>query len=124
MYVVPDRFTGWVTVYYKQKGAPELSESDIHYIVRIDTAATVRTSADLRQDDRGARFVSTNGKPIPREGIARRIWGWTVGDANSCSPFQSFFVGTSEQYKKVPQNPVLENIVLDCSKLTAPAAVN
>jgi hypothetical protein len=116
-YVIADGFTGWVTVYYRQKGQPELPRRSDRYLVEIGKLAAVYTSSDLREDSRGAKYASKDGKGYATHGHDQMIWGWEVGDAESCSPYQSFFVGTGEQYRKSGPNPVLENPEWDCSKV-------
>jgi hypothetical protein len=116
-YVVPDGFTGWVTVYYRQKGRSELPRGNDEYLVEIGKSPAVYTSSDLRQDSRGAKYASQDGKAYATNGRDRMIWGWQAGDASLCSPFQSFFVGTREQYRKSGPNPALKNSTWDCSKV-------
>ena len=116
-YVVPDEFTGWVTVYYRQKGQPGLPRRGNEYLVEIGKPPAVYTSSDLRQDSRAARYASKSGKIYAANGPNRMIWGWQVGDADFCSPYQSFFVGTGEQYRKSNTNPALRNQSWDCAKV-------
>lgn len=116
-YVLPDEFSGWVTVYYRQKGRPELPRRRAEYLVEIGEPPAVYTSSDLRQDSRGAKYGSKSGKAYATNGPDRMIWGWQAGDASLCSPFQSFFVGTREQYRKSGPNPALKNSTWDCSKV-------
>jgi hypothetical protein len=116
-YVIPDDFSGWVMMRYRQKGKPELPRKGDRYVVGFDKSATVRTSSDLRQDSRSAEFVWKNGRAAATKGPHQTIWGWVVGDADMCSPFQSFFVGTGEQYRKNPENPALKNPYWDCSQV-------
>jgi hypothetical protein len=116
-YVIPDSFTGWVTIYYRQKGQPDLPRKDGRYALTIPATGTVRTSSDLRQDLRSALFSTALGKPLPLNGVARSIQGWQVGDADSCSAYQTFFVGTRAEFGKLPQNPALKNPRWDCSAL-------
>ncbi len=107
VYVIPDGFTGWVTVLYRLKGEPKLPRKGDAYVVDFTKSSTVRTSSDLRQDQRAAEFVLSPG---------RKIWGWAVGDADLCSPYQTFFVGTEAQFHAQPDNPALKSIRWDCSK--------
>jgi hypothetical protein len=116
-YVIDDGFTGWVTVYYREKGKAELSRSGDRYVLPVAGSTNVHTSSDLRQDSRGAKFVWTDGRSISAAGVDRMIWGWQVGDADMCSPFQSFFVGTSDQYRKAGKNPALKSPVWDCDNV-------
>jgi hypothetical protein len=116
-YVIPDGFTGWVTAYYRQKGKPKLPREENRYLLRVGELAAVYTSSDLREDDRGAKFVRADGRAISTEGPARMIWDWQAGDANACAPFQSFFVGTADRHISAGRNPALENPAWDCAKL-------
>jgi hypothetical protein len=116
-YVIPPSFTGWVTVYYRQKDKSALPREDNRYVLRVAESAGVYTSSDLRQDDREARFVRPGGQAISTEGDTKMIWDWQTGDTRACAPFQSFFVGTGEQYRKVGQNPALRNPAWDCSRV-------
>jgi hypothetical protein len=114
-YVIGDGFTGWVTVYYREKGKTALTRSGDRYVLPVSDSPTVHTSSDLRQDFRGARFTWTDGRPVSAEGGNRMIWGWQTGDAEMCSPYQSFFVGTSDQYAKAGASPAF-NRTWNCSK--------
>jgi hypothetical protein len=114
-YVVPDGFTGWVMVLYRQKAKPELHRTGDRYVVPVGSE-TIRTSSDLRQDRRGAAFANPGGQTIP----ATRIWGWEAGDADSCSPYQTFFVGSRAEFQRSPQNPALKNPAWDCSAVLRP----
>jgi len=114
-YVIGDAFTGWVMVYYREKGKPELTRSGDRYVLPVAGSATVHTSSDLRQESRGAKFAWTDGRPVSAEGRNRMIWGWQAGDADMCLPYQSFFVGTSDQYAKAGENPALKG-AWDCTK--------
>jgi hypothetical protein len=116
-YVIDDGFAGWVTVYYREKDQAGLSRSGERYLLRATKSTAVHTSSDLRQDSRGAKFTLPNGHPVPTQGRNRMIWGWQTGDADMCSPYQSFFVGTRDQYAKADKNPLLQNPVWDCSKI-------
>jgi hypothetical protein len=108
-YVIPEDFSGWVTVNYKQKTAPKLPLANSLYTMRIDKSGTVRTSSYLRGDSRGAQFISTNGKPLPIEGNGRSIRCWLSINES----IQSFYVGTANELKRSP-NPVLHGQG-DCS---------
>jgi hypothetical protein len=116
-YVIADGFKGWVTVYYRNKGKPELLHDDNQYILHVTEPAMIYTSSDLRQDRRGSRFVWSDARTIPTEGRTRMIWDWQAGDADACAPFQSFFVGTADQHRSAGQNPALKNPAWDCSKV-------
>jgi hypothetical protein len=116
-YLIPDGFTGWVTVYYRQRDKPGLLRDENRYVLSVAESATVYTSSDLRQDYRGSKFVWYDGRPVSAEGRTRMIWDWQAGDADMCAPFQSFFVGTADQHISAGQNPALKNPVSDCAKV-------
>jgi hypothetical protein len=109
LYVIPGDFTGWVMVHYRQKDAPELPLAEGHYTIRINKSAVVRTSSNLRRDRMGAQFVSMDGKPLRIEGSGRSIRCWIAGNntGDVQSAFQSFFVGTPDDFKQSPHNPIL-----------------
>jgi hypothetical protein len=115
-YVIPDDFSGWVSIYARQAGQPASPQSRDRYVFRVSGDGVVRTSSELRIDRRGARFVSPDGKAIATQGAGRKIWGWQV-DGN-CSPYQTFFVGTRDQFRKSPRSPVQATLtVRDCSRI-------
>jgi hypothetical protein len=115
-YVVPEGFTGWVTVYHRQKGAAALTQSGDHYILRLDRSGVVRTSSELRSDRHGARFVSTNGRSISTQAASSRIRGWEAG-VRDCAPYQGFFIGTREQFERSSEKPGWNIPMGDCSKI-------
>ncbi len=108
---------GWVTIFYSQGSEPELARVADRYKLAVYGNAPVRTSSFLRQDMRGAAFIYPSRPPVATQGVNQMIWGWSAGDAKLCTPFQSFFVGTREQYRHRPPNPSLKNLNFDCSKL-------
>jgi hypothetical protein len=114
-YVIPDGFTGWVTVHYGRTGKPELPRDGNRYVLRIGEPGTVDTSSGLREDNRGAQFVRSDGSAISTEGPRRMIWDWRAGDGATCAPFQSFFVGSTVQHGGAGRNPALQNSPPDCS---------
>jgi len=114
-YVIPDGFTGWVTVHYRRKGKPELPRDGNRYVLRIGGPAAIDTSSNLREDDRGAQFIRSDGRFIPTEGPGQMIWDWRAGDAGGCAPFQSFFIGTADRHRGLVRKPVWENPSPDCS---------
>jgi hypothetical protein len=123
-YVVPEGFSGWVTVYYMEIEQPEIPKKGDRYLVTLTRSGTVHTSSlDLRADLRGALFVTKNGTAIAKEGPGQRIWDWQAGDLSQCSPYQSFFVGTAGQYRNKGQNPVLSGHTWDCAKLRRAARI-
>jgi len=106
-YRIADGVTGWVTVCFGSKGQPGLRKDGDRYHLLISKQGTVHTSSILRMDRRGAKFERKNNATIPIDGPQQRIWRWMNGYA-TCGPFQSFFVGTADQYRNHSENPMLK----------------
>jgi hypothetical protein len=106
IYTIPNNFSGWATVCFGAGGMPELPRSGDRYHVLIGRESTIHTSSELRWDSRGAGFISSKGAVIPTDGPQRKIWGWQNG-YSSCGSYQSFFVGTGNQYRSHTVNPML-----------------
>jgi hypothetical protein len=116
-FVIPDDVAGWVAIYGRRPRTPALPRAGDRWVVRITRPGMIETSSEFRTDRRGARFVSTTGKPLLTHGTSRRIWGWD-SFVESCGALQRFFVGTRQQYESVPKNPTRASLVpKDCSAL-------
>jgi hypothetical protein len=109
-YVIPPDFSGWVAICFQGVGQPELKPENNRYLIPV-SGSRIKTSSNLRNDSRGAKFVSPDGSELPAKGKDRTIWGWTI----TGSPAQVFFVGTNEQYVQHRRdNPVLQRQGLSC----------
>jgi hypothetical protein len=117
-YVIPNNFVGWVTIYHSEQGTSRLPLAKNRYTLRVSASGAVHTSTKLRSDLRGAKFVSSNHRVIPLEGPARAIQcfgNWNIGDGNHS--VQSFFVGTSDEFRHLPHNPLLPQNH-DCTEIS------
>jgi len=103
-YVLPEGFSGWVTIYQRMRDRPSLPRARDRYTLRIPRDGLVRTSTELRGDMLGARVISTSGRAIALRGSGRRIWGWGQGQ-NGCAPYHTFFVGTRAKFQRAPESP-------------------
>jgi hypothetical protein len=60
----------------------------------------LRTSTELRADQRDAQYVFSGGARIPSAGPQKRIWGAYRVLEGRCGRYLMFFVGTKQQYQR------------------------
>jgi hypothetical protein len=61
--LIPDGYTGWVRIYYREANSPALHKEDSHYLVTVDGSGSAHTSS-LREPGYGNDeyfYVSTGG---------------------------------------------------------------
>jgi hypothetical protein len=113
-FIISDNVSGWVAIYERRPRAPALAQTGDRYVIRINAPGRFETSSELRDDLRGARFVSTNGTSLPTRGASRMTWAWE-SSVGSCGPYRTFFVGTGEAYRRVPKSPTRASLApKDC----------
>jgi hypothetical protein len=96
-YTVPAGFSGWVCVYFNEKGAPPSPKSGGRFLVDVPASGVLHTSTELRSDPRDAEYFFSNGTPAA-------TWSWMVVNAGGCGTYQTFFVGTKQQFASAPRD--------------------
>lgn len=115
-HLVPDGFTGWVSVAYGIEGAPPLPVEDGHRVFRYDAQGKLETSSEYPEgwgvDD--FFYVAGETRRLLRfrpPGMEGEIWGpytssSTVtrvgGEVSREGVSTGFFVGTEEEWRANP----------------------
>jgi hypothetical protein len=98
-YTVPGGYTGWVRVHFNEKGAPPSPKGGDRLLLTVPASGVLHTSTELRSDSRDAEYFFAGGAPILLSGIHQQIWNWLVVNAGDCGAYQTFFVGTKQQFE-------------------------
>jgi hypothetical protein len=95
-YIIPAGHTGWIGVSGNASSAPPAPVAGGFYQLHIPAAGFLRTSTDLRTDQRDAQYVFSSGARIPSAGPQKKIWGaYRVLEGGS-GGYLMFFVGTAD----------------------------
>jgi len=86
-----------VCVYFNEKGAPPSPKSGGRFPLDVPASGVLHTSTELRSDPRDAEYFFSNGAPAP-------TWSWMVVNAGGCGTYQTFFVGTKQQFASAPRD--------------------
>ena len=98
-YIVPKGYKGWVRLYLHEPGASSLPMRDGFKIVQIPQSGVLHTSSSLRGDNGGSQYFYADGTPM-----GRHIWVPGQGDCQGKSQHWIFFVGTDQEYERMPKN--------------------
>jgi hypothetical protein len=99
-YIIPAGHTGWIGVSADAPSAPPAPLAGGYYQLRIPASGFLRTSTELRADQRDAQYVFSGGGPIPSAGPQKKIWGAYRVLEGRCGRYLMFFVGTKQQYQR------------------------
>lgn len=91
-YTIPDGYAGWVRVHFSEKGAPPSPKHGDRYLLNVPASGILHTASELRSDFRDAEYFFSNGAPVA-------TWNRLVVDAGDCGIYQTFFVGTRQQFE-------------------------
>jgi hypothetical protein len=113
-YLIPEGYVGWVRVNFDVKDAPPLSIEDGYYLFKFASDGKLNTSSGMEYgwgSDEYYYYSSNTRRKLKATGWGGggMIWGDFNGAAQSGQgadepPYQFFFVGTEEQYKKYGLN--------------------
>jgi hypothetical protein len=112
VHLIPDGYTGWVSVAYGVKGAPPLSVEDGHQVLRYDDEGKLETSTPFEEGWSVDAFYYDRGdtrQPLRQlpPGFDGRIWGSYTsstfvrrvqGKLVRQGVSAGFFVGTEQEY--------------------------
>jgi hypothetical protein len=104
-YLIPDGFTGWVRIEYRQKDAPPLPSEDGRRLIKLNAQGKIATSSEEQRghgkDD--YFYVGPRGRaPLSSAGVCKGGMIWQVQndlDERTSTAFTRFFVGTEDQYR-------------------------
>lgn len=105
-YLIPAGYTGWVRIDFRQPGAAALPIEEGLRLLKLNAQGTLQTSSDPRPGHGKDEFFAdsaTGRTPLSNAGVCRdgMIWGLeTMVDDRTGKPFERFFVGTEDQYRR------------------------
>ena len=106
-YLIPDGFTGWVRVEYRQKNAPPLPTENGHRLLTLDAHGAAATSSSPpigHGKDDFFYYAAGRRTPLSNAGVCKGGMIWevqTMVDERSSIPYTRFFVGTEDEYRHV-----------------------
>jgi hypothetical protein len=116
-HLVPDGYTGWVSVTYSVEGAPPLPIEDDHRVFRYDTEGKLETSSPYEEgwgvDD--YFYVAGQERQLLRQrpsGVEGEIWGPYTStelmiivdrEVTRQGVSTGFFVGAEEEWRANPR---------------------
>ncbi|HKB97329.1 MAG TPA: hypothetical protein VKD23_00950 [Terriglobales bacterium] len=104
-FLIPDGYSGWVRVDFRQKGAPPLPVEDGRLLLKLNERGTLQTSSDpLAGHGKDDFFYYSLARrtPLSNAGVCKSGMVWqieTMVDEPTSTPFERFFVGTEAQYR-------------------------
>lgn len=114
-HLIPEGYSGWVSVRYGVAGRPALETDGDVLVFRYPKSGKLETSTTWSPGvKRKEYFYDGPGGPaaLATRGLDRRIWGeheLSVGDGGDEDPsgadrWSGFFVGTREEHRKAPSH--------------------
>jgi hypothetical protein len=113
-YLISEGYVGWVRINFNVKDAPALSIEDGYYLFKFSSDGKLNTSSNMEYGWGNDEYYYYSGNTrkelkVTVWGGGGMIWGASNGAAQSAQgtdepPYQLFFVGTEEQYKKYGVN--------------------
>jgi hypothetical protein len=104
-FLIPNGYSGWVRVDFRQKGAPPLPMEDGRLLLKLNAQGMLQTSSDPQlghgRDD-FFYYVGDRRMPLSNAGVCKGGMVWqieTMVDDRTSTPFERFFVGTEGQYR-------------------------
>lgn len=104
-YLIPNGYTGWVRVNFREKDASPLNGENGHRVLKFNSQGTTATSSDPPSGHGNDDFYYYNGDrrtPLSNAGVCKGGMIWeteTAIDPATNVPFTRFFVGSEEQYR-------------------------
>lgn len=105
-FLIPAGYTGWVRIEFRRKGAPTLPTEDGRLLLKLDEHGVLQTSSDpLTGHGRDDFFYYAGDRrtPLSNAGVCKGGMIWqteTMVDEPTSTPFERFFVGTEDQYRR------------------------
>lgn len=106
-YLIPNGYVGWVRINFKVKNAPALPTKDGVYLIEINPDGRLQTSSSNEYgwaQDEYYYYSESGQKPLKASGWdgGGMIWGAFTGSLQGDDEtYESFFVGTEEQFRKL-----------------------
>jgi hypothetical protein len=116
-FLIPTGYSGWVRVNFRQKGAAPLPNEEGRLLLKVDAQGTLNTSSDPLIGHGKDDFYYYSDDPrsgeqrtrISNAGVCKGGMIWeisTLVDEPTSTPFEKFYVGSEDQYRRVadPEN--------------------
>ena len=115
IYEIPQDFKGWVLIEFGRSNCPPVPKRDGKLIFHIDANGRLCTSSTMEYGWAKDTFyyVGKNRAEIPgtAPGLGGLIWGEGNGSVQRGTverSYQTFFIGTEDEFKHAPGHPVPE----------------
>jgi hypothetical protein len=105
-FLIPAGYQGWVRIEFRRKGAPPLPIEDGRLLLKLNEKATLQTSSDPLTGHGRDEFFYYSGDhraPLSNAGVCKGGMIWqveTLVDEPTSTPFEHFFVGSEDSYRR------------------------
>ena len=102
--LIPEGYAGWVRIDFGVTGAAPLPREQRRLLLRLDPNATLKTSSNRPQGlgkDEYFYFSRTTRTALSTSGVCKggMIWYVTTGNDSLSGEYETFFVGSEEQFR-------------------------
>ena len=121
-FLIPGGYVGWMRVDFSSPDAPALQSDGSHYVLRFPSDGLLRTSSPEQYGWGKDQYFYDSGKGLQKlsdskDSGVRMIWGEINGEDHAClgvRPFEEFFVGSAEQFRKQASDTPWDQPAADC----------
>jgi hypothetical protein len=108
-YMLPKDFKGWARVEYANRRCSPLRTNGKYRVVTFSNNGVACTSDPFASGEAADEFVSGEGSTVRNLPRYVKIWHLTFWDC-SFQQYESFFVGTEEEWKSAPREPACHEL--------------